>query len=236
MTIDVPYPDPDRLKYRRSFLVTRLVIGTIGLILPVALPIGAWLIFREPLIQDSLSGYYYSGMRDWFVGSMWAIGAGLICYAAARANQDTVVSNVAGILAIVIALFPTNPAGTRGSLTSAIHLWSAALFLILLGVICWLYGKRDRRRPDRSVRQQKTWGRLHKICAVCIWLAVAAVAMSKISDVLGSRITLVAEIVAVVAFGLSWSVKGAELFSVLLGRSGRYLVAAGSAKGEVAHA
>jgi hypothetical protein len=95
--------------FRKSFLKTRVVIGVIGILLPFALVIGNWMVFGQLRILPSLSAYYHSDMRNWFVGSLWAIGAGLLVYLAARRNlADSVISSVAGLLAVGVALFPTN--------------------------------------------------------------------------------------------------------------------------------
>ena len=62
-----------------SYLGVRRAIGAIGLLLPVVLgPVG-WLVFGIP-IQDNMSSYYHTALRDVFVGAMCAIGIFLFCY------------------------------------------------------------------------------------------------------------------------------------------------------------
>ena len=100
--------DPD---FRKSFLKTRLVVGFIGVLMPPVIVFGNMLIFGQFGFEPSLSDYYFTGMRNWFVGSLWAIGAGLLVYLAARRNAwDSRFSFVAGLLAIAVALLPTNAA------------------------------------------------------------------------------------------------------------------------------
>jgi hypothetical protein len=61
-----------------SYLAIRRAIGAIGLILPLLLgPLG-WLIFGVE-IQDNMSSYYHTSLRDVFVGAMCAIGIFLFC-------------------------------------------------------------------------------------------------------------------------------------------------------------
>ena len=56
-----------------SYLGVRRAIGVIGLLLPIVLgPVG-WLVFGIE-IQDNMSSYYHTPLRDVFVGSMCAIG------------------------------------------------------------------------------------------------------------------------------------------------------------------
>src|SRR3954447_13327075 len=62
-----------------SYLSVRRAIGAIGLLLPIVLgPVG-WLVFGIE-IQDNMSSYYHTALRDVFVGSLCAIGIFLFCY------------------------------------------------------------------------------------------------------------------------------------------------------------
>jgi hypothetical protein len=202
--------------FRKSFLKTRVVVGVIGILLPFVLVIGNWLVFGQSGILPSLSDYYHSDMRNWFVGSLWAIGSGLLVYLAARRNlADSVISFVAGLLAVGVALFPTNAPHTILTTISILHVGFAALLFGLLGVICFRFGNRDGKREDRSVRWRARWRRVHRGCAIVIWVAVvASVALAaRGSD--NNYTVLVGETVAVLAFGFSWFLKGSELFNIL---------------------
>jgi hypothetical protein len=55
-----------------SYLLLRKVIGILGFTLPFILSIGAYLISRTG-IQSSLSSYYYTDMRNVFVGVLCVI-------------------------------------------------------------------------------------------------------------------------------------------------------------------
>jgi len=174
------------------------------------------MVFGQSSILPSLSDYYHSDMRNWFVGSLWAIGSGLLVYLAARRNlADSVISFVAGLLAVGVALFPTNAPDTVSTTISILHVAFAALLFVLLGVICFRFGNRDGKREDRSVRWRITWRRVHRGCAVVIWVAVvASVALAaRGSD--DNYTVFVGETVAVLAFGFSWFLKGSELFNIL---------------------
>jgi hypothetical protein len=202
--------------FRKSFLKTRVVVGVIGILLPFVLVIGNWLVFGQSGILPSLSDYYHSDMRNWFVGSLWAIGSGLLVYLAARRNlADSVISFVAGLLAVGVALFPTNAPHTILTTISTLPVGFAALLFGLLGVICFRFGNRDGKREDRSVRWRARWRRVHRGCATVIWVAVvASVALAaRGSD--NNYTVLVGETVAVLAFGFSWFLKGSELFNIL---------------------
>ncbi len=59
-----------------TYLALRKAVGWIGILLPLVLILGMLLIFRGDAIQKTISQYYYTGMRDVFVGALCAI-AGL---------------------------------------------------------------------------------------------------------------------------------------------------------------
>jgi hypothetical protein len=156
--------------FRKSFLKTRVVIGVIGVLLPIVLVGGNRVVFGQSDLLPSLSGYYHSDMRNWFVGSLWAIGSGLLVYLAARRNlADSVISFVAGLLAVGVALFPTNAPDTVPTIIAKLHVAFAALLFVLLGVICFRFGNRDGKREDRTTRWRNWWRWIHRGCAIVIW-------------------------------------------------------------------
>ena len=87
-----------------SYLQIRRSIGALGLLLPILLgPIG-WLWFGIP-VQDNMSSYYHTDLRDVFVGILCAIGIFLFCYR----GYDWIESwtaNLGCLSALGIALFP----------------------------------------------------------------------------------------------------------------------------------
>jgi Protein of unknown function (DUF998) len=208
--------------FRKSFLKTRVVIGVIGVLLPIVLVGGNLVVFGQPDLLPSLSDYYHSDMRDWFVGSLWAIGSGLLVYLAARRNlADSVISFVGGLLAVGVALFPTNAPDTIPTIIAKLHVACAALLFALLGVICFRFGNRDGKREDRSARWRVTWRTVHRGCAIVIWLAVVASVALAAAGSDDNHSVFWGETIAVLAFGLSWFLKGSELFNILRVEHGR---------------
>ena len=49
-----------------SYYTLRKLLGTLGIVLPIALAVGSWILRGS--IQPSISAYYYSPMRDLFAG------------------------------------------------------------------------------------------------------------------------------------------------------------------------
>ena len=57
-----------------TFLTLRQTIGWVGLAMPFAVRLGA-LLFEHIRTTDSISAYYYTGMRDVFVGTLILVGS-----------------------------------------------------------------------------------------------------------------------------------------------------------------
>jgi hypothetical protein len=77
--------------------------------------------------RGSLSAYYYhsSWLHVWFIGSLWAIGVGLMVYMATRKSSVAgFISSTAGLAALVVALFrpATRANRPRGRPSSAFSL------------------------------------------------------------------------------------------------------------------
>ena len=225
-----PLESEGRLSFTKSYMWTRLFVGIIGIAMPIALLAGDPLLFGESSIRGSLSAYYHSGMRDWFVGSLCAIGVGLFTYMGTRLGSfDNWVSTTAGACAIVVAFFPTNIAAGQTPtslqvelgevLVARIHFSFAAIFIALLGLMCLRFGIGDGHRQDRTEMQRRAWRTVHIGCAGAIWLSVVGVGVTLLANISISHAILIGEVVAVFAFGMSWFFKGSELFSVALGRA-----------------
>ena len=68
----------------------------------------------------------------------------------------------------------------------------------------------------------RTWWRwVHRGCAIVIWGAVAASVVLAAAGTADSKAVFWGETIAVLAFGLSWFLKGSELFNILLVEHGR---------------
>jgi hypothetical protein len=144
----------------------------IGVTLPLVLIVFDALIFEQFSIRRSLSAYYHSGVRDWFVGSLCAIGVGLFAYMGTRLGSfDNWVSTTSGVCAIVVAFFPVKTAAAQmptelqtklgEALVQSIHFMFAAIFFTLLGLMSLRFGIGDGRRPDRTALQRKGWRVVH---------------------------------------------------------------------------
>ena len=196
-----------------SYLFMRRGIGVIGVGLPFALAIGYAATVHKAVLRNSISAYYYTDMRNVFVGCLCAIGVFLICY---RFNLvDDVLSTMAGLLAIAVALCPTAPdnATDNALLASRLHYIFAGGLFILLAVFCFvLFPRKDpelapsRRKPLRN--------RIYVSCGIIIVVSLLFAGATQTiweSTFVDTNVLFWAESVAIFAFGASWLVKGQTL-------------------------
>ncbi len=197
-----------------SYLTLRRAIGILGIAFPFLLSLGAALIFRTD-IQSSMSGYYHTGVRDVFVGTLCAIGVFLLSYKGYE-RRDDIAGDLACVFAIGAALLPTTPSGAVDGgvrLIGAMHLTLAALFFMtLIYFSLFLFTKTDPSRPPS--RRKIVRNRVYKTCgytmAACILLvAVYYVLPGRESSSLKEwKPVYWLEAAAVLAFGVSWLTKG----------------------------
>ncbi len=93
-----------------SYLTLRKLLGLLGMVLPLIMMGGT--VCMHCHLQGSISAYYYSPMRDWFVGILWAMGVFFVSYTGYKEDPhikltENLLTNLAGFLAVLIALLPT---------------------------------------------------------------------------------------------------------------------------------
>lgn len=193
-----------------SYLFLRRAVGLIGIALPIVLIIGNKLVGGGDL-GGSLSGYYYTDMRDVLVGSMCAAGVFLIAYYGHNV-VDNLASTLAGIGAIGLALFPTTPVNpTSWDKTSGVlHLVFAGVFFLMLAYICLqLFTRNDGEQPTGRKFQRNA---VYRVCGIVIIACLVLIALSKwLGFATSMHLALWLECVAVWAFGIAWLVKGQTL-------------------------
>lgn len=91
----------------QTYFALRLALALISFALPIVLYGSAHVLTGLPL-QPSLSAYYYSDFGSIFVGSLFAIGMGLLTYKGFSRVEDWSL-NIGGVLAVAIAVFPMQP-------------------------------------------------------------------------------------------------------------------------------
>jgi hypothetical protein len=209
--------DRDEVLYRKSFHLLRMIVGCIGVLLPIALLIGHFGLTYGLEVRGSLSSYYHSGMRDIFVSSMCAIGIFLVSYKIAERNLDNTATAIAGVAAIGVAIFPTNRIKSEAGeaigpltplqdalgehTTASVHFACACVTMVCLAVVSFYFGQRDT-----NVRRR----RLHYTCAALMVLTLIVTGISSWLDLFGKHAVLIGEVITLWAFGVSWFSKGYE--------------------------
>jgi hypothetical protein len=207
-----------------SYLLMRALIGVIAVLLPFVMIGIGWAIGHG--FQPSMSSYYYTPMRNLFVGSLCAIGVFLVTYDGYDL-ADRTITDIAGLCTICIAFFPTTP-GYRPTaeqvLIGHLHLTFACIAFVLLSVMAFRFAKREPTPPGLTWWQQvkyafgftgqgnsqaPRWERVvyrvsGVVILVCIILVYPLSAVATYS-------LLVLEATMLVFFGLSWFVKGRKI-------------------------
>jgi len=193
-----------------SYLTLRKAVGYLGILLPFVLAIGNLVIFSGGL-QQSVSDYFYTGMRGVLVGGLCVIGAFLGAYQGYD-RWDGLFTNAAGIGAVGVALFPTAPdhPSFRATVVGYFHYAFGAVMFIALAVIAlWLFRKTG---PDPGPTPHKQLrNRIYLICGIVmvVSLTLAGIASLPFASGLSSLDPVFwLEAATIAAFGVSWLVKG----------------------------
>src|SRR5215471_19144058 len=241
-TKDRPSPVRQRAKDKNeliiSYMFLRKAVGWIGTLLPVTLITGNVIFFTTSL-PGSMSGYYYTHMRDIFVGALCALGVFLVAYDGYD-EVDRWITTIAGLGMVGVALCPTRPSAAHLSAArqavAGFHVFFAAVAFIALGLMALRFAKSQptpagqdamgrlrhglgfaQRDGGLAPRKQRR-NALYRACGITI---LACVLLAALSNVLPSPVRahwpalFVFEALAVFAFGTSWFVKGQTLLPAL---------------------
>jgi hypothetical protein len=161
----------------------------------------------------SVSAYYYTGGVGVFVGILVALSLFLFTYPGYEGERlDRWVGRIAGVSAAGVALFPTGaPPNLRAPswfvepTTRWIHYGCAiTLFVCFIVFAGWLFRRSSVPRwSDRPLGKKWRDG-IYLVCAAAMVLAIV---VTVVAFKRGASI-FVPEAVAIVAFAVSWLVKG----------------------------
>lgn len=198
----------------RSNPLHRQLIGYIGLFLPLILIF--MVVFRDGVAYwrslNSVSVYYYSGAVAAFVGMLVALSLFLFTYRGFRNKHngvERVVSITAAVAALGVAVFPTGaPDGVPQlswwcPLLGILHLGFAILLFLLFAVFALALFP-IKAREKKVGRGKRRRNRVYYTCGIVI---LASIAWAGINGRLEKSIFW-PESLALVAFAISWLVKG----------------------------
>lgn len=208
--------------YKTSYYRIRNAVGLLGMAMPILL-----LGINQKLLP-SISHYYYSKVSFIFTAILFAFALFLITYKGYNKGKgeiisDNLLTNIAGVFALLVIIFPTrceipslcDPCNQElydhfifhysTSTISTIHLCSAGLFLVMMGGMSFF---------KFPMGKYVKFNQFYKAMGIVVWLSIAIIGISHIPGVFKSSqyLTFIFENVALMAFGVSWVVKG-KLFS-----------------------
>ena len=201
-----------------SYLTLRKAVGYIGLLMPILVRVGAY-YFEQIPSNTSISAYYYTSMRDVFVGALAAIGVFLFCYRGPD-TQDNVLTNIAGACAVAIGLLPTEPeyhpliqAQFPNILTDecyrnhgplGFHIYFVAAFFLIISYLTIFRFTKPGQSP--ITKQKRSRNKVYIACGIVMVICIALIVIIKLNDMTSSIFW--PETVAIAAFGIAWLTKG----------------------------
>lgn len=210
-----------------SYLELRKFVGLLGFFMPFILAIGGFFTAVEGGIQPTISDYYYTPMRNLFVGILCSIGVFLFSYRGypSAGDQlrkplisDNAAGNLAALFAVGVALFPTTPVSPieNQALIGRLHLGcAAAMFFTLAYFPLCLF---TQSAPGKTQTRMKQWRNVvYKTCGWAILAAIGLIVAVKFlpkpwfSRIEPFKPVFWLEALVVCAFGISWLTKGETL-------------------------
>ncbi len=210
----------DLFSYRRL----RRAIGYLGVFLPIVLVVLSLFSFFNTVIQPSISDYYYTNLRDIFTCTLGAVGLFMIRYKG-HGNptiwkNDQLLTNIAGFMAIGVALIPVNPEYDHQKIYTLIpitadwigwlhYFFAALLFGIfaLLAINVFTIGQNTNEHIPVSRLNENN---IYRFCGYAIIILMLLVPVSE-NLRLFPYSTLVLEALALFLFGTAWLIKGRAL-------------------------
>ena len=205
-----------------GYVTLRQAVGWLGLGLPFVLVIGGMLLPEPRLyIEPSLSDYYYTPMRNVFVGTLCAIAVFMLSYHGFD-HRDDYAGDAACAFALGVALCPTTPADTptlRQQMIGNVHyVFAAGLFLTLSYFSLRLFTLTDTRQGPPTPRKLQR-NAVYRACgwtmlvAIGLILLLRVLAIARLKPLEGAAPVFWLETAAILAFGLSWMTKSEAILA-----------------------
>lgn len=203
----------------------RKLIGTLGLGLPILLPLSGGMLL------SSMSHYYYQPLSSIiFIIILASFGLFLLSYRGYKIDSktekisDDLLTNIGGISALVVVFVPNyclesssaaiDEICARGEypLLGHVNVLKNTIHLVFAGIFIFTMGWMSKYKFTRGEKTSKN--KLYNWCGNMVWIAIGLLVLLVIVDFFneGFQITpydvFFLETLAVVPFGISWFVKG----------------------------
>ncbi len=213
-------PNPLLPHIEATYFALRRGAGIVGIALPFLLALGD-LLLESHALRGSISAYYYSRMGNLFVGALCAVGMFLLLYKSYSARENFFL-NIAGVSAIGVGLFPTDPNSACGAPQSAmywLHPTFAVIFFAAIAYVC-IFLAGEKLPPSHFA--PKKWNRAatYKACGTAMVLFISAAivlnVLAHFYSTLGISICQLNglfwfETAAVITFGIYWLAKSGDI-------------------------
>ncbi|UFH33275.1 hypothetical protein LNP04_06030 [Chryseobacterium sp. C-71] len=217
-----------------SYQQLRMFIGVLGLFLSLMLFVTTFLLNDESPFKVSISHYYYSFGHIIFVGTLCIMG-GLFGTYRGKRKYENMISNICGILAVLVAVFPTKFEGYGGSVYihvenyeewfSYVHYASAGLLFALFSVYCFAFFPKTDDVPatPQEILKKKRRDIYYRICGWGIIFSIlfigfiAVMDLSKdiiVSSMFLTYSTLIFETTSLFFFSTSWLLKSSSTWKI----------------------
>ncbi|HET7175987.1 MAG TPA: DUF998 domain-containing protein [Gammaproteobacteria bacterium] len=211
-----PNLQPATIHYREL----RRTIGLLGMFFPFIVALGGKAFFCLSL-KPSLSQYYYSDMRDVFVGLLFAIGVFLSAYRGYEL-RDRYIGPAAGVFAVGIALFPmpfSDALPCPHPWASYVHYaFATAFFIVLIYFSLFEFTRTSGAwTPQKRIRNgiYRACGWIMIVCLIGMILnfIIEAADFEPLKTWLAAINPIFwGEAISIFFFGVSWLVKGETVF------------------------
>ncbi len=208
-----------------SYIALRQFIGYCGIAVPFVCVLGG-LLFAGLGCQQSISHYYHTNMRDFFVGLLFCISFFLFTYKGYE-KIDRLVNIITAISGMGVAIMPclvhegsTDRVGILQidpAVSNALHLSCAALFFLLLAFNSYFLFTLSKHEKENWTDRKHTRNTVYRLCGIIMVGSLLIYVVLRL--VLGKevvnqyRILLVIETVMMWSFGFSWLVKGKAILA-----------------------
>jgi hypothetical protein len=199
----------------------RQLIGYIGFVLPFLLILIA--VIRDGIERwrslDSISAYYYTGAVAAFVGMLVALALFLFTYRGYHNKYnraDRWAAKAAAGAALVVAFFPTAaPVGVSAlpwwtPTTGVVHHAAAVVLFTMFALFAlWLF--RLTAEGEQPMADKRRRNKIYLFCGIVIVVCIAWAGFNGLKG----RPIFWPESIALIAFALSWLVKGYALRTIV---------------------
>lgn len=185
------------------------VIGLLAFLLPIVIVLASWLISDLTGFQDSISDYYHTISRNYFVGTLCAVGVCLIAYKGYE-MKDNIAGDIAAVLVILTAFLPTDHGGGGKTIIGILHLvFAGSFFLVLIYFSLILFVKGSTEPTQQKIYRN----RIYRICGYVMLFCISTIAISFVIPALKNALEpyqyiFWLETISLFAFGISWLTKG----------------------------